>query len=231
MIRGLIRTRGLGDIICALPIAQAWIEAGDQVIWPIDAASVPAFQRVEPRVDWRPVSRGEGYWLEMPQMILSQCNLDSETILYHSLEGMDIPYPPYHDQMRWDEWMYCVSGVPFARKWDLNVERDEAREALLIEKLDLHKPLILTHLQGSLIGVNAEFPREWTERYDIREISNLTDSPFDWLGAIELAEKIVFMDSFALNLADQLGIGCERHCIHKSGIHQGPVLGGLWIHH
>ena len=231
MRRGLIRTRGIGDIICALPIAQAWLEAGDQVVWPIDAGLVPAFARAEPRVDWRPVSKGEGYWIEMPQLILSQADLDSEVILYHSLEGMDMEYPPYHAQTTWDLWMYVVSGVPFARKWDLEIERDPAREAALLAKLDLTKPFVLEHLEGSALTANAQYPESWYRDYDIRRITNLTDSPFDWLGAMELAEKLVLMDSFALNLADQLGIGNERHCIIKSGIHQAPILGGLWIWH
>jgi hypothetical protein len=55
---GFIQTRGIGDIIIALPIADAFIEQGCEVYWPIDAAFVSAFAAAKPEVRFLPVAGG-----------------------------------------------------------------------------------------------------------------------------------------------------------------------------
>lgn len=41
---GLVQTRGIGDIIIALPIAQSFVNDGHEVFWPIDSRFVSSFQ-------------------------------------------------------------------------------------------------------------------------------------------------------------------------------------------
>ena len=52
---GLIQTRGLGDIIIALPIAAAFARRGHTVHWPVNAAFVPFLQHAAPAVQFIPV--------------------------------------------------------------------------------------------------------------------------------------------------------------------------------
>ena len=58
---GLIQTRGLGDIVIALPAAQALIAEGHEIYWPVDKLWIPDFAEAEPAVRWLPVLQG---WVE-----------------------------------------------------------------------------------------------------------------------------------------------------------------------
>jgi len=51
---GLIQSRGIGDIIIALPIAKYYHDRGVEVYWPIDARFLPSFQNAVDYVKFIP---------------------------------------------------------------------------------------------------------------------------------------------------------------------------------
>src|SRR5262249_43239180 len=53
---GLIQTRGIGDIIIALPIAKHLVDQGHTVVWPIYAPYVRPFQEAAPYVEFLPLA-------------------------------------------------------------------------------------------------------------------------------------------------------------------------------
>ncbi len=69
---GLVQTRGIGDIIIALPIADFLIQQGYDVFWPIDEQIVSAFQQVKPEVNFITVIKGAGDLLEKPLTAVKQ---------------------------------------------------------------------------------------------------------------------------------------------------------------
>lgn len=54
---GIIQTRGIGDILIALPIAKYFHDNNNEVFWPIDEKFLPSFQEVAPWVNWIGVPR------------------------------------------------------------------------------------------------------------------------------------------------------------------------------
>src|SRR5438874_2063099 len=82
---GLIQTRGIGDIIIALPIADHFIERGYEVFWPIDGAFLNAFRRVKPRINFLDVgcdAQDPAYFYDAPQRLLRGVHCESIICLY-----------------------------------------------------------------------------------------------------------------------------------------------------
>ena len=80
---GLIQTRGIGDIIIALPIADHFLERGAEVYWPIDEAFLPAFAAAKPQVHFLPVNRADGYFFARPLKMLQDLNCTRIISLYN----------------------------------------------------------------------------------------------------------------------------------------------------
>jgi hypothetical protein len=83
------------------------------------------------------------------------------------------------------------------------------------------------HLQGSDRSVDFDrsiIPAEWQQI----EITEQTDSVFDWLKVIEGAQSIIMIDSVYSNIVDQLGIGDDHYFIQRSHIGLTPVHNLPW---
>ena len=50
--RGIIQSRGLGDIIIALPIARHYYDQGEEVVWPVCAEFYTTVRDAVPWVTW-----------------------------------------------------------------------------------------------------------------------------------------------------------------------------------
>ena len=59
-------------------------------------------------------------------------------------------------------------------------------------------------------------------------ITSVTDNPFDWLGIIERSACFIGIDSFFVNVVDQLKLQVPKYFIRRSPVHFTPVLGGNW---
>lgn len=231
---GIIQSRGLGDIIIALPIARYYADQGYDIIWPICDVFMPNVERHIPWVQWVPVpidSRGRFFYDE-PMLRLKNLKCDEIMCLYQALTGHNFHDEKYFQYTKFDQYKYIQSGVPFLNKWRLAecITRDPQAEQTLAERLaiDPAQPYAVVHLQGSDHMASFDFgmiPQGWRV-VEIEE--GLTSSVFDWIPIIDRADSIVMVDSVMANLTDQLGLGEDRYFIQRSHIGLTPVLGQHW---
>ena len=238
MKRGIIQSRGLGDIVIALPIAKHYHDQGDEIIWPVCEEFVASFATVAPWVTWVGVKTDPqgSFFLDTPLQVFDQMGVDRDAALYlyqylnSSPERTD---PELFSILKFDQYKYQTAGVPFYKKWDLVdcIQRDPAREKALVEQLRLEGPYVLTHLEGS--SHRASVDLSWiSEEYPaarVVEITQLTDNIWDWLALIEGAAAVICVDSVYANMIDQLRVqGPDLYWIRRSGWDLTPVLMGDW---
>ena len=236
---GIIQSRGIGDIVIALPIAKHFYDQGNEIYWPICEDFVSHFEATVPWVTWMPVavdSQGQ-FFLNTPLEALATVGITEEDdVLYLYQYLSSVPErtdPDLFAMMKFDQYKYAVAGVPFARKWTLAdcILRDPAREQKLYDQL-VTKPRYMVY-QGKSSDVEYEIDLSGIEA-DVQriEITELTDSIFDWLKILEGAETIVLIDSVFANLIDQLKIceGTPKYYMRKWNrrVDGNPVLLGDW---
>jgi len=240
---GLIQTRAIGDIIIALPIADYFIDRGDEVYWPIDGAYLRSFQEVKPEIHFISVEpRGEIMY-QTPLAQLRQLRCDRIISLYNALadcaivnqEGRTIfrqkavvDPGPLAGHMKFDEYKYAAAGVPFAKKWDLRLSRNMPREMELHERLSITRPYICRHVRGSNFCADFEIPADWQRDFQIIDITELTDSPFDWIYTLEHASKLLLIDSCFANLVEQLNLPVEKYLALRNPVTYTPVMRNQW---
>lgn len=228
---GIIQSRGLGDIVIALPIAKYYRDQGHDVFWPICKEWGEQMDSVAPWVNWIPIEtdRGPFFW-DVPQDLLKQLNVDEIICLYQALTGHpEFTQEPWFQHTSFDQYKYIRAGVPFQHKWRLAecITRNPRREEILYDQLVKKSDYVVLHLQGSDHRAEVDrsiIPSDW----QIIEITNQTDNIFDWLKILEGAQSLILVDSVFANLVDQLGIGDDRYFIPRSHIGLTPVLGGAW---
>lgn len=232
---GIIQSRGLGDIIIALPIAHQYHSQGWAVYWPICEEFWGSVKNTAPWVNWVPIPTDSGgFFYDVPLERLRNLGVENSICLYQALTGHPELVARNEFQItKFDQLKYHAAGVPFLNKWKLGdcITRDPVRERALKDRLNIQEgePYVVLHLEGS--NHKATYDPGWIpEGWRVLEVSNVTDCVFDWLGVLEGAEAIVAVDSVVSNLVDQLGITESVDCyfIPRSHIHLTPVLGGSW---
>jgi hypothetical protein len=158
---------------------------------------------------------------------------DEALYLYQYLNTVtELTDPEMFNILKFDQYKYQTSGVPFCDKWrlDQSIMRNLTRESDLIKRLKLPKRYCVAHLTGSSARVEAKIITWLDPAVKIIDIDDhLTDSIFDWIGVIEGAEAVVCLDSCVANMVDQLNItGPELYWIRRSGWDLTPVLGNSW---
>lgn len=227
---GLIQTRGLGDIVISLPIARYYHDQDHQVYWPIVDSWVPQMERAVPWVKWIPIPVDPGpFFYDVPMQRLKNFKVDQVICLYQALTGHKFHEEVYFQHTKFDQYKYIQAGVPFLKKWSLAecITRDPVREQALYDSVVSNPNYVVLHLEGS--DHRAQFdtsiiPPEW----QIIEITEQSDSIWDWLKVLEGAQSLVMVDSVFSNLVDQLNIGEDRYFIPRSHIGLTPVQGQLW---
>ena len=226
---GLIQSGGIGDIIIALPIADYFLERGDEVHWPIEDCHFPIFKPVKPEVNFIPIARDNGLVYHRPLARLKEMGCDriislvSYSVFPEAFDGK------LSASLKFDEYKYAIAGVPFARKWDLRIRRDPGRETALKQRLNLTRPYICVHTHGSTQSRNLNVAQTLRDQYQIVQITPLTESPFDWIMVLEQASKVVMIDSCFSNLVEQLNLPMEKYLILRSPVPFTPVLKNGWI--
>ena len=230
---GLIQSRGVGDIVIALPIAKHFHDQGYKVLWPICEEFWPNFKDTVPWVQWIPMvadQKGDFFHKE-PMQRLKNFKCDEIICLYQSLSGSpEFSQVPWFQIQKFDEYKYTKAGVPFKNKWQLAecITRDLAKEQALKDRLVKQQHYYVTHTEGSMYQTTPDLsaiPSEW-QQIDIK--GDITDSVFDWLTIIEGARAVVCLDSVIANMVDQLDIKVDKYWIPRSHIHLTPVLGSDW---
>jgi len=229
---GIIQSRGLGDIVIALPIAKFYHDQGHEIYWPILEEFVSSMQPAAPWVKWIPLpyDRPGRYFWDVPMERLRNFKVTETLCLYQALTG----HPEFSEEIffqhtKFDQYKYIQAGVPFLNKWKLSecIIRDRAREQALYNRVVTTPNYVVVHLEGS--DHRAQFdtsiiPSNW----QIIEITAQTDSIWDWLAVLEGAQSLVMVDSVYSNIVDQLAIGDDRYFIPRSHIGLTPVQGQHW---
>lgn len=229
---GIIQSRGLGDIVIALPIARWYADQGWDIYWPICEQFVPSFKDSAPWVKWIPIPtdpQGRFFW-DVPMERLKNFKVDETLCLYQALTN----HPEFSNE-RWfqytkfDQYKYIQAGVPFKQKWTLDqcITRDPQREQALYDKIVKNPNYAVVHLEGSDHRANFDWsiiPEDW----QAVEISQQSDSIWDWLKIIEGAQSIIMVDSVYANIVDQLALGDDRYFIQRSHIGLTPVQLQHW---
>jgi len=232
---GLIQSRGIGDIVIALPIARYYADQGYDVYWPICDQFIDNFKNHAPWVKWIPVptdARGDFFYNE-PMKRLKNFQCDEIICLYQALTtNPEFSQVPWFQIQHFDEYKYTRAQVPFLEKWNLskcitrNIDKEQTLKTQLVND---GQPYYITHFEGSDFTANPDLsaiPQEW-QRIDIR--AGITSSVFDWLTLIEGAEAVICVDSCIACMIDQLDIQIEeKYWIPRSHIHLTPVLGKVW---
>lgn len=225
---GLIQSRGIGDIIIALPIAKWYSDRGCHVLWPIDKTFYPSFLKSVNYVEFIPFEFNhtiEGF-LTTPMRLLQERGCETTIPLYSFLGGVKLPKRELYGSLKFDEYKYAISGVPFCEKWKLSIIRDAFREDALFAKLVKNERYVVEHLKGS----NCQFdnPFRFDPSLQVVKISEETDNVFDWIKILENAEFIVMVDSCFANLVEQIGITRPKAFVLRSDIRFSPVLLSNW---
>ena len=237
--RGIIQSRGLGDIIIALPIARHYWEAGDEIHWPVCEEFYTSVVDSVPWVKWYsiPADAQGRFFLETPLQVFAANGVDPEEALYlyHYLNTVpERTDPEYFNILKFDQYKYQISGVAFRNKWSLSycITRDPVREESLRSALNIGpgERYALVSLKGS--NFEARIDLGWLDPA-VRIIdvdAHATDSIFDWIGLLESAEAIVCVDSAFANMTDQLTIeGPTLYWLRRSPWDLTPVLGCSWL--
>lgn len=232
---GIIQSRGLGDIVIALPIANYYRKEGWDVYWPICEEFLGSVKDTVTWVNWIPIPKDQGqFFYDVPLERLRNLKVENAICLYQALTGHPELVSRQEFQItKFDQLKYHAAGVPFLEKWNLNkcITRNPEREQKLKDQLGIKEgeQYVVVHLEGS--DHKASYDPSWIpEGWRTIEITPITDSVFDWLGVLEGAEAIIAVDSIISNIVDQMKITESVDCyfIPRSHIHLTPVLGGTW---
>lgn len=243
--KGIIQSRGLGDIIIALPIARHFYDQGQKIVWPVCEEFIPAVQDYAPWVNWVSIKTDPqgAFFLQTPLSVFAEWGLTEQEDLLYLYQYLNIvpelTDPEFFNILKFDQYKYQVAGVPFVKKWELgrSITRSNDRELALQERLaksfDLRKPYVVVHLTGSSAKVDEAIVRNFIDpAVQIINIDLYLDkasSPFDWIGVIERADAFVGLDSVFANMVDQLAITApDLYWIRRSAWDLTPVLGQAW---
>ena len=208
---GLIQTIGMGDIIIALPIAKFFHEQGNEIFWPILEEFLPSFKSSAPWVNWIGISRdARDFFYQTPLDILSKINAEKIIILYNYMyQHKEIPNKLLQRTLKFDQYKYAISEVPFDLKWNLEscILRNENREMELYTKLVKKEDYMVIQQNGSNFERQFDLTEAHKKGQQVIEITKITDNIFDWLTVIERAKTLVLIDSVFANLVDQMKFG------------------------
>jgi hypothetical protein len=229
---GIIQSRGLGDLVIALPIAHHFYKEGWDVYWPIEESFLWDMQEGAPWVHWIPVPYDQPgrYFYDVPMERLRNFKVDETLCLYQHLTGHNFSEEKYFQYTSFDQYKYIKAGVPFLDKWRLAecITRNPEREQSLRAQVVTNPNYVVAHLEGSTVKADFDrsiIPPEW----QIIEISKIKGHTiWDWISVIQGAQSIICVDSVYANLVDQLGLGSDRYFIQRSHIGLTPVQGQDW---
>ena len=230
---GIIQSRGLGDLIIALPIAWRYYLDGNEVYWPICEEFMSTMTKSAPWVNWIPLKTDThgNYFYFHAYGNLKYRELDEIVCLYQFLSSMpELSDPVLFPILKFDQYKYGKVGMALKDKLLLPacIQRDPAVEALLKEQVVTKDRYIVVHLQGSSARAQLDFTDidPAVQVVEIRE--GFTDNAFDWLGVIEGAESLYMIDSCFSNMVDGFDLCRDKWFIPRSKMDLTPVLLSDW---
>ena len=230
---GIIQSRGLGDIIIALPIAWYYHLQGRKVIWPVCEEFYGSVKDSAPWVEWVsiPADNLGKFFYERPCEEFKKRNCTEWICLYQSLTGRpELSGRAFFQIQKFDEHKYTAAQVPFTYKWRLKecIKRNHIREQALYDRVVKNSNYCVVHLKGSSYQTKPDLshiPKDW-QIIDVDQY--ITGNIFDWLTILEKAQALIALDSVIANLVDQMDIDIDKYWIPRSHIHLTPILGSVW---
>jgi predicted nucleotidyltransferase len=230
---GIIQSRGLGDLIIALPIARNYADQGYEVFWPICEEFMPSMTRAAPWVRWIPLKTDQhgNFFYFHAYGNLKYRELDEIVCLYQYLSNMpELSDPTLFPICKFDQYKYAKVGMALKDKLRLPecITRDPAAERELKERVVTRDRYIVVHLEGSSARVDLDFSDidPAVQIVEIRE--GFTDNIFDWLGVLEGAEAMYMIDSCFSNMVDAYDLCRDKWFIQRSKMDLTPVLLSDW---
>lgn len=232
---GIIQTRGLGDIVIAIPIAMYYIDRGYQVHWPIDSEFIPSFVETFPKIKFYPIYKSStgkdtaNYYYNEPLNILQNQFCDNIICLYSHLTGFNLGHSVLSNSLPFDAYKYAIAKVPFHQKWNFFPTRNTIREKKLFDTFDLMptEDYKIIHEVGSNFSIDIKNKIQQSD-CKIIKIEPITNNIFDWIGIIENSKAIYTVDSVYMNIIDQLKLKNSKFAFLRSPAPFTPVLSELW---
>ena len=230
---GIIQSRGLGDLMIALPIARNYADQGHEVFWPICEEFMSTMTKAAPWVNWIPLKTDQhGNFFYFHAMgNLKYRELDEIICLYQYLSNMpELSDPTLFPILKFDQYKYAKVGMALKDKLQLPrcIVRDPAAEERLRKRVVRKDRYIVTHLEGSSARAQLDFSDidPTVQVIEIRE--GFTDNAFDWLGVLEGAEAMYMIDSCFSNMVDAFDLCRDKWFIQRSKMDLTPVLLSDW---
>jgi hypothetical protein len=137
--------------------------------------------------------------------------------------------------LTFDQFKYAVAGVPFREKWNLDIRRNLNREKDLFEEVVGDKQnYCVVHNEAAMGTFKCEitdtgfFESTFGKGVHPIKIEPITDSVFDWLTIIERSSGFIGLDSFFVNLIEQLEIPIRKIFLRRSPVFFTPILRNEW---
>jgi len=237
---GIVQSRGLGDIVIALPIAHHYHQQGHEIHWPICSEFISSMKNSAAWVNWIPIEtdREGRFFVEEPlrQLAARGISQDQTLWLYQYINS----HPEKTDvdlfaMMKFDQYKYAAAGVPFGRKWTLDqcIVRDHTREQALKDQLVKKERYWVIQQQASDLNYVID-TGGIDEDCQIIEISPVTDSIWDWLKILEDCEGMILIDSVFANIVDQMNLNpqSDNYYLRKWNRHVdgNPVFLNEWTY-
>lgn len=192
------------------------------------------------------------YWFETPHQMLMDAGCDEvicfpyEETLHYKKIGLPSriidPVAIRAKELRlafhttFDQFKYAVCNVPFEEKWNLDIRRNLKREEEFYDQIvtKKDKPYVVTHLSGAMGRIEFNLNvKDFIEQvglvdHEIINITPVSDNIFDWITIIERCSCFIGLDSFFVNLVEQLNLKIPKYFIRRSPLNFTPVLRNNW---
>lgn len=237
---GILQSRGLGDLVIALPIAHQYHLDGYEVYWPICQEFWSSMSAAAPWVKWMPIptdSKG-AFFAEEPLKRLKNIGITGDDVLWLYQYLSSSPQRTNKDwfaMMKFDQYKYAAAGLPFKLKWTLDkcIVRDTNREHALFAKLVKEPRYWVIQKHASDVSYDID-----TSAIDpaaqIIEITPQTDNIWDWLTILEQCEGMILIDSVFANIVDQMDLNpdADRYFMRKwnRNVDGNPVFLNEWTY-
>ncbi len=230
---GIIQSRGLGDLIIALPIALKYREQGAEIYWPICEEFMPSMTKAVPWINWIPLKTDQhgNFFYFHAYGNLKYRGLDEIICLYQYLSNMpELSDPTLFPILKFDQYKYAKVGQALKDKLRLPecITRDPAAEVALRGRVVRKDRYIVTHLEGSTARAQLDFSDIDPEVQIVEIRPGFTDNIFDWLGVLEGAEAMYLIDSCFSNMVDGYDLCRDKWFIQRSKMDLTPVLLSDW---
>lgn len=237
---GIVQSRGLGDLVIALPIAYHYHSMGHKVHWPICDTFYYSMNSAAPWVNWIqiPVDPRGYFFAAEPLARLKNLGVKEENTLwlYQYLNSHpEKTNPDWFYSMKFDQYKYAAAGLPFSLKWSLDkcIKRDKIREQILYDQLVSNDKFWVIQQHSSDVSYEIDTSAIDSSR-QIIEIKELTNNIWDWLLILEKCEGMILVDSVFANIVDQLNLNpdADRYYMRKwnRNVDGNPVFLNEWTY-